>query len=380
MGKKPNRPSRFKNNKKQPKTNRLVVWNFLWKRSLWHRILIVFFAISILFTGTGYGIGQWYINKHKSEPLVFGTTFISNYAESFGLDPKQTMAAILGDLEIKRIRLVSYWKEIEASQGTYDFTELDWQFAMASTYGAKVSLAVGLRQPRWPECHEPKWALAMEKKEWQPRLYDYMGAVVNRYKSHPALAEYQLENEFFMTVFGECRDFDRNRLVEEFKMVKRLDSNHPVAISRSNNWIGLPVGKPTPDVFGISVYKRVWDKNITKRYFEYPLPAWFYAMLAGGGEIVTGKSMFLHELQAEPWTPRDLYITNTPVEEQFKSMNSERMKTRIEYGKATGMRTLDLWGAEWWYWLKQKKGDSSVWDVVAQEVNKAKLSNQALQK
>lgn len=375
MIKNPSRRTTASSNKNKLKNSWSRVWSYLWRVSLRRRILLIISAVLILFTAAGYSVAQWYIWKHKNEPLVFGTTFISNYAESFGLEPKDTLDAILGDLGVKRVRLVSYWKEIEATPGKYDFTELDWQFAMANRYGTEVSLAVGLRQPRWPECHEPKWALQMEKKDWQPRLYNYMNAVVERYRTNPALVEYQLENEFFMTVFGECRDFDRSRLVEEFKMVKQLDPTHPVAISRSNNWVGLPVGEPTPDIFGISVYKRVWDKNITKRYFEYPLPAWFYAMLAGGGEIVTGKNMFLHELQAEPWTPRDLYITDTPVEEQFKSMNADRMKNRIEYGKATGMRTLDLWGAEWWYWLKQTKGDPSVWNIVKDEVSKANASN-----
>lgn len=357
-----------------------MFWAFLWQRSLWRRIVTIITALVILFATTSYGVAQWYIMRHKNEPLVFGTTFIPNYAQSLGLDPRETLDAILNDLDIKRVRLVSYWKDIEKIPGTYDFSGLDWQFEMAQKYGAKVSLAIGLRQPRWPECHEPPWALEMDKKDWQPRLYAFMEAVVKRYKSQPVLAEYQLENEFFMEVFGECRDFDRQRLVEEYKLVKAIDPNRPIAISRSNNWIGLPLGKPTPDIFGISVYKRVWDKTLTKRYFEYPLPAWFYGMLAGGTEIFTGKNMFIHELQAEPWTPNDLFITDTPVKEQFKSMNAKRMKDRISYGKGTGMKTLDLWGAEWWYWLKVKQNDPSVWMVVKDEVAKAKAQNAKVQK
>lgn len=364
----------------RPEAKKLVagVGVFLWHGSFWRKSLIILLAIVLIFTAGGWSVAQWYINKHKSEPLIYGTTFVPNYATALGLEPESTLDAILGDLDIDRIRLVSYWKDIESTQGTYDFSGLDWQFALAEKYGAKVSLAVGLRQPRWPECHEPTWALEMEKKDWQPRLYAYMTAVIERYKSHPSLMEYQLENEFFMEVFGECRDFDRSRLVEEYKLVKRLDPARPVIVSRSNNWVGLPVGQPRPDMFGISVYKRVWDKTVTKRYFEYPLPAWFYGMLAGGGELVTGKKMFIHELQAEPWTPNDLFITETSVDEQFKSFNADRFKDRIEYAKATGMRTIDLWGAEWWYWLKQKHGDMSVWNVAKDAIKDAKTQNEKL--
>ncbi|HET9721428.1 MAG TPA: hypothetical protein VFP32_00140, partial [Candidatus Saccharimonadales bacterium] len=212
-----------------------------------------------------------------------------------------------------------------------------------------------------------------------PQLLNYMQTVVNRYKHNPALQNYELENEYFMKVFGTCQNFDRNRLVTEFNKVKQWDPAHPIIISRSDNWIGIPVGQPTPDEFAISVYKRVWDSNFTHRYFEYPLPPWFYAALAGAGEIVSGKGMIIHELQAEPWTPDGLSLDQTSLTEQFKSMNAQRLEKRINYGEDTGMRTIDLWGAEWWYWLKVKHNDPSVWNVVKQAVQQADVQNQQLQ-
>jgi len=321
-------------------------------------------------------VGHWYIEKHKDEPLVLGTTFIADYAQRYGLDPEETFEAILKELDVDQVRLVSYWKHIEKEPGQYDFSELDWQFAMAQRYGTDVTLAIGMRQPRWPECHDPGWARAMPKKEWEPRLYNFISTVVNRYKHHPALASYQLENEFFMEVFGDCPDFDRERLVREFNLVKSLDPAHPVIISRSNNWVGIPIGKPTPDRFGISIYKRVWDKTLTKRYYEYPLPSRFYSFLAGAGEIATGKDMIIHELQAEPWAPVD--TLEAPLQEQFKSMNAKRLKDRIEYAKATGMRGIDLWGVEWWYWLKTEKGDTSVWNVAKEAIAQVKAENREL--
>jgi hypothetical protein len=205
-----------------------------------------------------------------------------------------------------------------------------------------------------------------------------MNAVIERYKNNPALSTYELENEFFMKVFGECKDFNRHRLVHEFNTVKKADPNHPVIISRSNNWYGIPVGQPVPDRYAVSIYKRVWDATFTKRYFEYPLPPWFYAALAGSEELWSGRDMIIHELQAEPWAPNFKQVTEIPVEEQFKSLNPERLKYRIEYAKDTGMRTIDLWGAEWWYWLKVNRGDSSVWNVVREAVEQAKAENQKL--
>jgi hypothetical protein len=350
---------------------------YLWPVSIWQRVLVITMAIVFLLTASSYGVAQWYIAKHKKEPLIIGTTFISDYAQSYGLDPKETLAAILGDLRLKQIRLVSYWDQIESTKGAYDFSNLDWQFAMANQYGAKVSLAIGLRQPRWPECHQPTWNLNQPKSIWQPQLYDFMQEVVNRYKNNPALDTYELENEFFLTVFGKCTDFDRNRLIEEFKMVKTWDSEHKVIISRSNNWVGIPVGQPMPDQFGISIYKRVWDKTITHRYFEYPLPSWFYASLAGWEQLLSGKDMIIHELQAEPWPPTDIHQAS--LQEQYKSLDAKRLKDRIAYGEATGMRTIDLWGAEWWYWVKTKQNDPSVWNVVKDAALAAEVANSELQ-
>lgn len=349
-----------------------IKWSSLgkrvWPASRWKRAGVLLAAFLILFTAASYGVAQWYIARHNDEPLVLGTTFVSDYAESYGLDAKQTLEAIFGELGMRQIRLVSYWKYVEPTPGEYDFTELDWQFALANKYGVQVSLAVGLRQPRWPECHEPQW-VDFSNRDWEPKLEQYIKAVVERYKNNSALATYELENEFFMKVFGECKDFNRQRLIREYNLLKQWDPGHTVIVSRSNNWVGLPIGQPRPDKFGISVYKRVWDKTLTKRYFEYPLPAWFYAALAGGGELLTGKDMIIHELQAEPWPPT--LIKEASLQEQFKSMDARRLKDRIQYGIDTGMRTIDLWGAEWWYWLKTKKNDPSVWNVVKEAVSDA---------
>lgn len=325
-----------------------------------------------------YGIAQWYIQKHANEPFRLGATFVSGYAEYFGLDPKDTLHAMFDDLGIRDIRLVSYWDEIEKTPGTYDFKNLDWQFEMAKQYNAKVSLAIGLRQPRWPECHMPTWAMQIPKSEWQPKLMDFMSATINRYKIHPQLESYQLENEYFLKVFGECKDFDRDRLVAEFNLVRSLDPNRLLIVSMSNNAIGTPIGQPVPDEWAISVYKRVWDKTVTKRYFEYPIPAWYYGFRAGFTLITRGHNSFIHELQTEAWPAHDQGIKDATIEEQNKSLDAKRLESRIEYGRATGMRKVGLWGVEWWYWRKVKKDDPSLWNVGKQAIQKANYENSKL--
>ena len=337
-----------------------------WRSSPLHKALIIGTSIAVLVIAGMYGIAQWYIHTESSKPLQLGVSFIPAYASSLGVDPKKTMDELI-DINVRQFRLVSYWSEGEPEQGKYDFTQLDWQFEKAEASNSKVVLTLGLRQPRWPECHIPDWAKNEPKEKWEPQLYAYMTAVVSRYKDSPSLQQYQLENEYFLKGFGTCTDFSRERLVYEYNMVKKLDPNHPIIVSRSNNAIGMPIGEPQPDLFSISIYKRVWDAGFSKRYLEYPFPAWFYGFIAGAQQIYNHRDMVIGELQAEAWPPNGQEIKDTSLEEQNKSMNAKRLQDRFEYGEATGMRQIDLWGAEYWYYRKAVLNDPSLWNVAKSE-------------
>lgn len=350
---------------KQPKS--------YWRKGWWQKLVSIVVVIVVITVGSMYGIAQWYIQSEKSQPLNMGVSFIPDYAQSLGIDPQQTMDALLG-IGVKQFRLVSYWSDTEPSPGQYDFSQLDWQFKKAEAAHAKIILTVGLRQPRWPECHPPSWInLNQPDSQWQPQLEAFMTKVVQRYQRSPSLESYQVENEYFLQGFGTCTDTtrSRSRLVSEYNLVKRLDPNHPVVVSRSDNAVGIPIGQPQPDLFGISVYKRVWEAAYTHRYIEYPYPAWYYGFLAGLQKIVTHKDMMIDELQAEAWPPRGQTIPQTSLAEQNKSLDATRLKARFQYGRATGMRTIDLWGAEYWYYRAQVLHDPSLWKVAQQEFSLA---------
>jgi hypothetical protein len=339
-----------------------------WKAAWWHKALAILLTIVLLLVATAYGISYWYAQRHADQPLEIGVTFIPNYARQLEVDPQETMEAMIHDLGIRRFRLVSYWKDIEPTPGQFNFDELDWQFRLAEENDATVSLGLGLRQPRWPECHGPEWINDKPMSEWQEDKKVFMGRVIERYKDSPALESYQLENEFFMSVFGICPDHSRERLIDAYEYVKQQDPDTPVIITRSNNWIGVPIGDPRPDQFGISIYKRVWDTTFTYRYFEYPLPPWFYGFLAGAGEIFTGRTLIAHELQAESWLPTGMDMNTAPVSELYKSMNPDMLADRIQYGVDTGLRTIDLWGAEWWYSMKVNRDEPGLWETAKTEL------------
>jgi Beta-galactosidase len=338
-----------------------------WQKNIFHKAIVIFLVLIFLSVLFMYAVAQWYIHSEASTPLQMGVSFIPDYAESLGLNPEQTMDALIG-IGVKQFRLVSYWSDMEPTPGHYDFSQLDWEFKKAENAHASIILTLGLRQPRWPECHAPAWVnTTAPQSQWEPQLENFMSTVVNRYKNSPSLEKYQVENEYFLQGFGNCTNDDRGRFIREVNLVKKLDPNHPIILARSNNSIGFPVGQPQGNLYGISVSKRVWDAGVTHRYIEYPYPAWYYAFLAGFQKIFLHKDMVIDELQAEAWPPEGKNITQISLSEQNKSLDAKRLKDRFNYGKSTGMKQIELWGAEYWYYRKTVLHDPSLWNVAKQE-------------
>jgi hypothetical protein len=52
------------------------------------------------------------------------------------------------------------------------------------------------------------------------------------------------------------------------------------------------------------------------------------------------------------------------LSEQNKSFNATRFQQEFSYAKATGMRTVYYWGAEYWYYRKTVLHDPDVWNVA----------------
>jgi len=351
----------------------LKVWHYplnYWRDGKVHKLVSLIIAL-VLLAGIGmFSIGQWYIYTQRNIPLTYGVTFVPDYASSLGLNPQQTMSALIG-IGVRQFRLTSYWSDIEPEPGVYNFSQLDWEFAQANAAHAKVILTVGLRQPRWPECHPPSWVNTANKMStWEPQLLSFMTKVINRYKNNPALEAWQLENEYLLKGFGDCVNYSRSRLITEYNLLKKLDPHHTIIVGRSNNAIGFPIGKPQPTIFGISVYRRVWDASVTHRYLEYPYPSWYFAFLAGVQELYDHKNMIIAEMQAEAWAPDGKTLTQISLKQQDKSMNAQRLENRFNYSKATGMKDVIMWGAEYWYYRKVILHDPTMWNVAKEEFKK----------
>ncbi len=303
-----------------------------------------------------------YILSRKEVPvrIAYGVSFNTPYARELGLNPREVFVAILDDLNVRHLRLAAHWDMVEPTKDKYDFSETDFQLAEAGKRGADVIFAVGRRLPRWPECHVPAWAEGLTWDEQKAELRAYITEVVTRYKTYPAITYWQVENEPYLEVFAKehCGELDEDFLEEEIALVRSLDSTRPILVTDSGNlgtWRGA---YRQGDAFGTSVYVYFWNPDLGQ--FKTILPPAFYRMKEGIMKLFYGtKKTFLIELSIEPWLLEP--ITDVPLSVQYSRMDVTKFEEILEYARDTRYDTQYLWGAEWWYWLKQS-GEPRMWE------------------
>lgn len=346
----------------------------LWLGKIWHKIRgfrwyfrwLVYIVLFVLI----FQAVSWFIDDQLMRPVKnpeYGVSFSKEYAEELGNNWQDNYNALL-NLGFKHLRLMSYWEDIEPSPGHYDFKDLDWQIKQANDHHAKVSLAIGFRQPRWPECHEPNWAepLKENSQAWDNALFNFMHAVINRYKNNPAIESYQMENEVANAWFGSCRGGipPRTRLIKEFNLVKQWDPEHPVWMSLGDEH-GYPVWGPTPDAYGFSIYRVVYSTNTPIHFYvTYPITDWYHRLRAWIIRETKHRPIFIHELQLEPWGKEA--TEKLTIAEQNKSMSPAQMKKSIEFASKTGIQLQYMWGGEFWYWRLTHFHDPGPWNVIKQ--------------
>jgi len=306
----------------------------------------------------------------QAKEISWGVNFSQKHAQNLGLDWKETYSALLDDLKVKNIKLITHWDLIELNEGKYYFEDLDWQIKKAEEKDARLLLVIGMKTGRWPECHIPEWAKNLNKEEQQKEILEMIEEVVLRYRERVSVWAWQVENEPFFP-FGECPWVDKNFLKKEIDLVKSLDSqSRPIVISDSGEgslWVNAA---KFGDIVGTTLYKKVWFRQLGN-YIYYPFPPTFYWRKAQLIEKIFNKKVVVIELQAEPWGPKLLY--ESPLEEQEKTMNLERFKANIEFAKKTGLDEFYLWGGEWWYWLKEKQNKPEIWQEAKKLFNRTDI-------
>lgn len=330
-------------------------------KKLWITCLVLFLILSAVFI--------FFIRKPagvvEPQEIKWGVAFSKYFTEKLGLDWQDTYSAILNDLKPKYLRLPIYWQDVEPQSGVYNFSDYDWMVSEAQKRNVKLILVIGRKMPRWPECHLPAWAVSLSEGSQQTRLLKVIPEIVDHYKNLDNLYLWQVENEPFLP-FGECPRWSADFLDKEIELVRSLDQTHKIIITDSGElsfW--LPSAKRA-DVFGTTMYRVIWNKYLG--YFKYPLPPRFFWLKANLVHLFyPSKAIVVSELQAEPWARNMPY--ETPLAEQFKSMDFNQFKENIAYARQVGFPAVYLWGAEWWYWLKTKHNDERFWEAAREIIS-----------
>lgn len=311
--------------------------------------ILIFFLLVIAFFFVGF-------SKEK-ENLEWGVNFSAKHNREMGLDLEKTYFAILDDLKARKIKIAVHWDEFEKEEGIYNFKEIDFMIDEAEKRGAEVVLAIGMKTPRWPECHIPSWAKSLDKIEQQEKILKKIEAVVLKYEKRENIKKWQVENEPFFP-FGDCPWADIDFLKKEVGLVKSI-SKKPVIITDTGElslWIrAAKIG----DIVGSTMYRKVWFSEL-KRHISYPVPATFYKRKNFLINLFFKKEVIGSELQAEPWGSTLLYYS--PIEEQEKSMDINQLKQNISFAKKVGFKENYLWGVEWWFWMKEKHNEPIFWE------------------
>ena len=323
-----------------------------------------FAAITVGFFA--FSAGEYIKNippAREDRPIAWGITFSQKFAEQIGLDWKIAYSAIISDLKPKKLRLVAYWDRIEKESGQFDFSELDFQLDGARDAGLEIVLAIGMKTPRWPECHVPAWALPLPTEEREIKLREYLKILIERYRTEAGIRVWQVENEPYL-MFGLCPSRESEFLEKEIELVKHLDPLRPILVTDGGEF-GLWYGAVRHgDGFGTTMYRKVYPKFIGRIFgtIEYPLGPEYFRLKEKLIRFFVGdfkKKFLVIELQAEPWGHTE--INNLSYEEQTALFSPEYFIETVEYAKKTGFEEYYLWGAEWWYFLKNKKNDSRYW-------------------
>ncbi len=298
----------------------------------------------------------------------YGITWSKPYAEELGLNSQQGLEVMLDEVNVRRFRIPAYWTLIEPEQGYFDFTWLDAQLDLIERYDGDVTLAVGARLPRWPECWVPEWTENLSQSDRESAQLNYVQKVYERYSEHPAIIKWQIENEVSFTFFAKCDGLTKQLVAEQLSLVRGLEQSRVKNIQRPvittdsgefSTWLAF-VGKV--DGKGVSLYRRVTNPWIGVINYWF-IPPWAYQRKANLVSPFIGH-IHISEFQMEPWASVPLHTLENSA--MFFTLDHKQMERNLVYAQRTGFDEIYFWGAEWWLWMARERGIPDFLDTMTQ--------------
>ncbi len=297
-------------------------------------------------------------------PKTYGISWSMDYATYLGIDSNAGLTAALTELGVRHVRIPTYWTHLERVAGVFDWSAIDRQLDIIETHQGTVTLVVGAKQPRWPECWFPDWAKALDATKRREAQLGYVRRTIERYKDRSVITRWQVENEpTFFGAFGDCALYDASLINEEIALITSVDLTHrrivTTASGELSTWMFEPKGIDT----GFSIYRVVLNP-LFSRWSYWFFPSWFYGRKIALHTLLRGGRMYVSEFQMEPWVEHDLKTAS--FEDQFKTFDSKQLQDNLLFATRLPVPEIHFWGAEWWYWMKTQKGHPEFWDAMKQ--------------
>lgn len=334
-----------------------------------------------------------------------GISFRPRQAEAFGLQPRESLAALL-TYSFDLVRLAAYWDRIEAGPGGFDPTELDWQVEAAEKAGKSVIICTGaVKAFGYPEyfvpAHRarppiPEGALVtpVSHPDLLAGAVNFTRRVVERYRDRAAVVAWQVEHEALdplglehswrlSTAFVDreiqaVRDADPTRPVI---MNGFLPTSLPVRLSQGWRTRGqgdsLAGALRRSDIVGVDFYPRqaVLSVGAWALYLDGSTMPWHQGWrrqlreweangAERGGYPARPRQVMIAEGQAEPWetvttppNPPGQAMSSCPPEKVITNYNW-CMQLQTDTYQPLRLWSYLFWGAEYWL-ARQQLGDSS---------------------
>jgi len=320
-------------------------------------------------------------NLEVQRPRRVGTTFSQLQCRYLGIDYKEAFDQVCS-MGFESIRLCSYWNEIERVENDFDFTVLDWLLNEVQKRSIEVILTVGMKAPRWPEFHFPRWiedrydALRTDEPlDIRSALTDKTLRFIRKVIEHTRYATdiryWQVENEpLNRPAVAAGRFLSCDFVRREVELTRELSlPGQKILLSNAISLLPADLGQDDrafrksltlADAVGINVYTKV--PAGPKFYFQ-PLPVYWRKLAEWRRKLEeAGKEPWIAEAQAEPWEHSRLVATE---ETEYPSSSPKRATDLAVTLAQIGYDTVLLWGCEYWYWHK-KNGRHEWWKAIQQ--------------
>jgi len=297
------------------------------------------------------------MNLNLNKNFKAGVTFSRPYAVDLGISPDEALIASLDDLGVRHFRIPAYWSLLQPSKYNWNWEWLDNDLDAIAARQGSVTLAIGHKLPRWPECWSPTWVYGYSETELEESVKIYLKEVVTRYKDHPAVTSWQVENEPNFP-FGICPQIRKDFIDEEIAYVRELDPSKPIATTDSGELTLWGLGNKVEHL-GVSVYRVVKSPVGVFRYWF--VPPQLYLRKGQIAQFFYGTDqIYVSEFQMEPWV--DKTIPESTLDEQYQTFDLKQMQKNITYAKKMGLPRIDFWGVEWWYYIKVTHNTPEFWE------------------